>query len=87
VVREPVDRVVLVGTFVPPPPPPAPAPAPAPSSGGTSGDVWDRLARCESGGNWAHRGGTYHGGLQFHPQTWTANKPSGCAALRLRGHP
>jgi resuscitation-promoting factor RpfB len=80
VAREPVDRIVLVGTFVPPPPPPpppAPAPAPAPSSGGTSDEVWDRLARCESGGNWAHRGGTYHGGLQFHPQTWTANKPSG----------
>jgi resuscitation-promoting factor RpfB len=90
VVREPRDRVVLVGTFVPPPPPPpappptaAPKPAPAapkPSAPRTStsdDSVWDRLAQCESGGNWGHRGGTYHGGLQFHPQTWNAYKPAG----------
>jgi resuscitation-promoting factor RpfB len=60
-----------------PDPDPDPDPGPSSSSSSTSGDVWDRLARCESGGNWGHRGGTYHGGLQFHPQTWTANKPSG----------
>lgn len=77
VVREPVDRVVLVGTKAPPPPPPPPAPTSSPRSSGTSGDVWDRLARCEAGGNWAHRGGRFHGGLQFHPQTWAAHKPSG----------
>jgi resuscitation-promoting factor RpfB len=80
--REPRDQVVLVGTFVPPPPappPPAPASRPAspPTSSGTDGSVWDRLARCESGGNWAHRGGTYHGGLQFHPSTWDTHKPAG----------
>jgi resuscitation-promoting factor RpfB len=83
VVREPVDRVVLVGTHVPPPPPPPapePAPAPAPRASGTGGEVWDRLARCESGGNWAHRGGRYHGGLQFHPDTWNRHKPSGYPA-------
>ena len=76
VVRKPKPRVVLVGTHVPPPPPP-PAPAPkqaASSSTGTS--IWDALARCESGGNWSYRG-TYHGGLQFHPSTWSAHKPSG----------
>jgi Transglycosylase-like domain len=44
----------------------APAPAPAPL-----GDVWTRLAYCESGGDWAHQG-SYHGGLQFHPSTWVA---------------
>lgn len=64
VVTEPHDRVVLVGTR-------QPAPA-APS-----GSVWDRLAQCESGGNWSHRGGTYHGGLQFHPGTWRRHKPAG----------
>lgn len=75
VATEPRDRVVLVGTFVPPPPPkPAPAPSNAPQPAGD--DVWDRLARCESGGNWSARG-TYHGGLQFHPSTWSAHKPSG----------
>jgi hypothetical protein len=49
--------------------PPAPRPAPAPAA--PVGDVWGRLAQCESGGNWAHQG-SYHGGLQFHPSTWTA---------------
>ena len=38
--------------------------------------MWDRLARCEAGGNWAYNG-TYDGGLQFHPDTWSRNKPSG----------
>lgn len=51
------------------------AAASAPSA--PSGSVWDRLAQCESGGNWAHSGGMYEGGLQFHPGTWDAHKPSG----------
>lgn len=38
-------------------------------SGGT---VWDRLAQCESGGNWHHTGGRFSGGLQFLPSTWRA---------------
>ncbi|MCK0089442.1 transglycosylase family protein [Rhodococcus sp. HNM0563] len=34
---------------------------------------WDRLAQCESGGNWAiATGNGYHGGLQFSPSTWNA---------------
>lgn len=49
-------------------------PAPNYASGGT---VWDRLARCESGGNWASSTGRYEGGLQFHPSTWDRNKPAG----------
>ncbi|WP_432548576.1 LysM peptidoglycan-binding domain-containing protein [Kineococcus sp. SYSU DK004] len=33
---------------------------------------WDRLAVCESGGNWAiNTGNGYHGGLQFSPRTWS----------------
>lgn len=39
--------------------------------------VWDRLAQCEASGNWASTVGFYEGGLQFHPQTWDAYKPSG----------
>jgi resuscitation-promoting factor RpfB len=74
VVREPSPRVVLVGTAPPPPPPPPPAPKPAASTS----NVWDRLARCEAGGNWAMNSGNgYHGGLQFHPDTWNRHKPSG----------
>lgn len=35
--------------------------------------TWDRLAECESGGNWqANTGNGYYGGLQFHPDTWRA---------------
>ena len=37
------------------------------------GSVWDRLAQCESTGNWAiNTGNGFHGGLQFTPQTWLA---------------
>lgn len=35
---------------------------------------WDRVAACESGGNWSiNTGNGYQGGLQFHPQTWTGH--------------
>ena len=33
--------------------------------------VWDRVAACESGGNWSiNTGNGYYGGLQFSYQTW-----------------
>ncbi|PMC63339.1 resuscitation-promoting factor [Corynebacterium xerosis] len=39
-----------------------------------NGSVWDALAQCESGGDWhIDTGNGYSGGLQFHPQTWTAH--------------
>lgn len=38
-----------------------------------SGSVWDRLAQCESGGNWSiNTGNGYYGGIQFNNQTWAA---------------
>jgi LysM repeat protein len=44
------------------------------------GSVWDRLAQCESGGNWGiNTGNGYSGGLQFAPGTWAANGGSGSA--------
>jgi LysM repeat protein len=34
--------------------------------------AWDKLAQCESGGNWSiNTGNGYHGGLQFSPKTWS----------------
>jgi resuscitation-promoting factor RpfB len=37
------------------------------------GSVWDQIAQCESGGNWAtNTGNGYYGGLQFSAGTWTA---------------
>ena len=51
--------------------------AAAPAGGG----VWDRLAQCQSGGNWGiSTGNGYSGGLQFSQGTWAANGGSGSAA-------
>ncbi|QNN55042.1 transglycosylase family protein [Nocardioides mesophilus] len=85
VLRKPVDALTKVGTKDRPAPKPAPAPEPAPApaaapaanyaSGGT---VWDQLAKCESGGNWAiNTGNGYYGGLQFNLSTWRAYGGSG----------
>lgn len=42
------------------------------------GGVWDRLAACESGGNWSiNTGNGYYGGLQFNLGTWQANGGTG----------
>jgi resuscitation-promoting factor RpfB len=63
----PVDSLVKVGTKEPEPVAPA---TPVYSSGGT---VWDAIAQCESGGNWAtNTGNGYYGGLQFSLSTWQA---------------
>ena len=73
VVRQPVNAIISVGTKQ------RPAPAPAPSSnyaGGSS--AWDRIAACESGGNWAaNTGNGYYGGLQFNLGTWQSYGGSG----------
>ena len=38
------------------------------------GGVWDRIAQCESGGNWhINTGNGYYGGLQFSASTWKAS--------------
>ncbi len=35
---------------------------------------WDRVASCESGGNWGiNTGNGYHGGLQFSQGTWSSH--------------
>ena len=40
--------------------------------------AWDRLAQCESGGNWGiATGNGYYGGLQFSAGTWRAHGGSG----------
>ncbi|GGP59563.1 resuscitation-promoting factor [Saccharothrix coeruleofusca] len=45
------------------------------------GAVWDRLAQCEAGGNWAiNTGNGYYGGLQFNKSTWDAYGGSQYAA-------
>lgn len=62
VTKEPKQRKVRIGTKVPPTPPIDDA------------EVWDRLAQCEAGGNWAaNTGNGYYGGLQFLHSTWLSN--------------
>lgn len=44
----------------------------------TGGGAWDRLAACESGGNWSiNTGNGYYGGLQFNQATWQSNGGKG----------
>ena len=69
VTRKATDKVVLVGTKQ----------AEVSSGGSTSGNsVWDRLAQCESGGNWSiNTGNGFYGGVQFSASTWRAMGGSG----------
>ena len=68
--REPRNAIVRVGTKDRPEPP-------APNYAGGS-SVWDDLADCESGGNWAiNTGNGYYGGLQFNLSTWQSYGGSG----------
>lgn len=47
---------------------------PATSSSGSGSGVWNTIAQCESGGNWAtNTGNGYYGGLQFSLSTWQAH--------------
>jgi resuscitation-promoting factor RpfB len=78
----PISRIILVGTKVaeskptPSPSPKTTSPEKSSSSGTSStpaGSVWDRLAECESGGNWSiNTGNGFYGGLQFTLSTWRA---------------
>jgi uncharacterized protein YabE (DUF348 family) len=39
-----------------------------------NGSLWDSIARCEAGGNWAiNTGNGYYGGVQFDQRTWENN--------------
>jgi len=64
VLSAPQPRIVKVGTRA----------RPVPQANYAGGDtVWDRIAQCESGGNWAaNTGNGYYGGLQFTLSTWHA---------------
>lgn len=51
----------------------------------SDGSVWDQLAQCEAGGNWAtNTGNGYSGGLQFSPGTWAAHGGTGDASSASR---
>lgn len=64
----PVSAKVTVGTKERPKPAGAVASGP---TGAPNEAMWDKIAQCESGGNWAiNTGNGYYGGLQFDIQTW-----------------
>ena len=73
--REPVAAIVEVGTA-----------EPAPATNFAAGNsVWDRLAQCESGGNWAiNTGNGYYGGLQFNLGTWQSYGGTGLPSNNSR---
>jgi uncharacterized protein YabE (DUF348 family) len=70
---QPVTEQITVGTKAKPA-------APARTAGANTGAaapammnqaMWDKIAQCESGGNWSiNSGNGYYGGLQFDIQTW-----------------
>jgi len=73
VVAEPVTKRVQVGTKEAPAAPAAPAGANtgAAAPAAVNSGMWDRIAQCESTGNWSiNTGNGYYGGLQFDIQTW-----------------
>ncbi|MFF1611918.1 transglycosylase family protein [Amycolatopsis sp. NPDC058278] len=70
VITQPKPKIVHVGSKQ----------APNPEIG--DGSAWDRIAQCESGGNWAiNTGNGYYGGLQFDKRTWDAYGGDEYAAL------
>lgn len=63
-VPPPIDDPVLESTYVEPPPA-------EPVAGLPPDSYWDRMAQCETGGNWQHFPyGTWTGGLGIYNQTW-----------------
>ncbi len=72
-----VPTIVKVGTKT------EPEPVTTNFAGGST--VWDALARCESGGNWAiNTGNGYYGGLQFNLGTWQSYGGSGLPSQASR---
>jgi hypothetical protein len=71
-------RAAFVDALTPEPPPAPPAEESSGDDESTSsapavadGSVWDRLAQCESSGNWSMNSGNgFYGGLQFMASTW-----------------
>jgi resuscitation-promoting factor RpfB len=72
--KAPVSRIVVVGTKE--------HPVHQTVSYPDGNTVWDALAECESGGNWAaNTGNGYYGGLQFLQSTWLAYGGGAYASL------
>jgi uncharacterized protein YabE (DUF348 family) len=83
---QPVTEKVTVGTKEKPKAANTGASAPAMMNQG----MWDKIAQCESGGNWSiNSGNGYYGGLQFDVRTWLgsgggAYAPNAAAATKAQ---
>ncbi|WP_321164068.1 transglycosylase family protein [Nocardioides sp. Soil774] len=74
---KPVPMIVKVGTKE------KPEPVTSNFAGGST--VWDALAQCEAGGNWAiNTGNGYYGGLQFNLGTWQSYGGTGLPSQASR---
>jgi hypothetical protein len=85
-VAPPTTAAPTTTTTTAPPAPPTtvapPAPQPVATGSGYNDPAnpaaWDRLAQCESGGNWAaNTGNGYYGGIQFSLSSWQGVGGSG----------
>jgi len=87
-INKPVTEVILVGTKKPTTTKKSSGGGSSTPGGGSStpsGSVWDKLAQCESGGNWSiNTGNGYYGGLQFSLSTWRAYGGSGLPSSASR---
>ncbi|MGH3623961.1 MAG: transglycosylase family protein [Sciscionella sp.] len=64
IVVKPQTKIVKIGTKE----------RPAPDVSGLAGSAWDRLAECESSGDWhINSGNGFYGGVQFDYSTWLSN--------------
>jgi hypothetical protein len=76
----PLGKTVVVneGDYLTPAPAPSYSYTPSSAPAVAGGSVWDSLAACESGGNWAiNTGNGFYGGLQFTLSSWQAVGGSG----------
>lgn len=63
----------------------SPAPIPAIVIRSDSNDVWEKLAQCETHGNWSSdTGNGYYGGLQFNMSAWIGTGGTGSPAQASR---
>jgi hypothetical protein len=69
-----VDQKITVGGKDRPAAPAAGANTGAAAPAAMNAGMWDKIAQCESGGNWQiNTGNGYYGGLQFDSGSWLAN--------------
>ena len=79
------DRIVLDSTVLSQPVKQVEKRGTQEAPGVANGSVWDKIAQCESGGNWQiNTGNGYYGGLQFSAATWRSVDGAGLPSDHTR---